>query len=168
MHFSRYVAKVTLVVRDDSLKSTVSQYLVDRVRNSKRIEVLTNTEVVGLHGDDMLRAVTLRNKKAGKEWMVETNWLFLCLGGVPHTEWAKEVGIIRDEAGYLVTGPDLSKDGHHPENWPLDRDPYYLETNMPGVFAAGDVRHNSVKRCASAVGEGAMAVTFIHRYVTNG
>jgi thioredoxin reductase (NADPH) len=141
---------------------------VDRVRNSKRIEVLSNTEVVGLHGDDMLRAVTLRNRKTGDESMVETNWLFLCLGGVPHTEWAKEVGIIRDEAGYLVTGPDLSKDGHHPESWPLDRDPYYLETNIPGVFAAGDVRHNSVKRCASAVGEGAMAVTFIHRYVTNG
>ena len=168
MHFSRYVAKVTLVVRDDSLKNTVSQYLVDRIRNSNRIEVLTNTEVVGLHGDDMLRSMTLRNKKAGQEWMVETNWLFLCLGGVPHTEWAKEVGIIRDDAGYLVTGPDLSKDGHHPENWPLDRDPYYLETNIPGVFAAGDVRHNSVKRCASAVGEGAMAVTFIHRYVSNG
>jgi thioredoxin reductase (NADPH) len=168
MHFSRHVAKVTLVVREDSLKSTVSQYLVDRIRSSQRIEVLTNTEVLALYGDHMLRAIALRNKKTGDEWTAETNWLFLCLGGVPHTEWAKEVGIIRDEAGYLVTGPDLSKNGHYPKDWPLDRDPYYLETNMPGVFAAGDVRHNSVKRCASAVGEGAMAVTFIHRYVTAG
>jgi thioredoxin reductase (NADPH) len=77
------------------------------------------------------------------------------------------VGIVRDEAGYLMTGPDLQTNGHYPPNWPLERDPYYLETNIPGVFAAGDVRHGSVKRCASAVGEGAMAVTFVHRYVSN-
>ena len=87
---------------------------------------------------------------------------------MPHTQWAEEVGVVRDEAGYLVTGPDLMKNGYRPKNWPLDRDPYYMETNMPGVFAAGDVRHNSVKRCASAVGEGAMVVTFVHRYVTSG
>jgi thioredoxin reductase (NADPH) len=168
MHFSRYVQKVTMVVRDDSLKKSVSQYLVDRIRSSSRIEVLLLTEVVALHGDVQLRAITLRNKQTGKEWTEETNWLFLCLGGVPHTHWAEEVGIVRDEAGYLVTGPDLMKNGSRPKNWTLDRDPYYMETNMPGVFAAGDVRHGSVKRCASAVGEGAMAVTFVHRYVTSG
>jgi hypothetical protein len=89
-------------------------------------------------------------------------------GGLRYTQWAEEVGIVRDEAGYLVTGPDLMKNGSRPKNWTLDRDPYYMETNMPGVFAAGDVRHGSVKRCASAVGEGAMAVTFVHRYVTSG
>jgi thioredoxin reductase (NADPH) len=165
MHFSRYVAKVTMVVRDSSLKKTVSQYLIDRISSSPRVEVLLLTEVVGLHGDTGLRAITLRNKQAGQEWTVETSWLFLCLGGVPHTQWADEVGIIRDEAGYLVTGPDLQTNGHHPRNWPLSRDPYYMETNVPGVFAAGDVRHNSVKRCASAVGEGAMAVMFVHRYI---
>ena len=87
---------------------------------------------------------------------------------VPHTEWANDVGIIRDPEGYLMTGPDLLKDGKWPEVWQLDRAPYYLETSVPGVFAAGDVRHGSVKRCASAVGEGAMAVTFVHRYLTNG
>ncbi|MCU1298537.1 MAG: Thioredoxin reductase [Acidobacteriaceae bacterium] len=168
LHFSRYVSKVTMVVRDESLKKSVSQYLIDRVLSSPRIELLTLTGVTALHGDNVLRAITLRNKRTGKEWMEETSWLFLCLGGDPQTRWAVEVGIMRDEAGYLVTGPDLLKNGQRPDNWKLDRDPYYLETNIPGVFAAGDVRHGSVKRCASAVGEGAMAVTFIHRYVMNG
>src|SRR5581483_372504 len=167
-HFARYASNVSLVVRDRSLKKTVSQYLIDRISATRNIEVLTCTEVVALHGDTMLESVTLRNKDTEEERVIKTNWLFLCLGGTPHTDWAIEVGIVRDEAGYLVTGPDLQTDGHRPPNWPLDRDPYYLETNMPGVFAAGDVRHNSVKRCASAVGEGAMAVTFVHRYITNG
>lgn len=168
MHFSRYAAKVTMVVRDDSLKTSVSQYLVDRIRSAPRVEVLLLTEVVELQGDHSLRSITLRNKQTGKEWIEETSWLFLCLGGVPHTQWAVDVGIVRDEAGYLVTGTDLIKNGHRPPNWHLDRDPYYMETNVPGVFAAGDVRHGSVKRCASAVGEGAMAVTFVHRYVARG
>jgi thioredoxin reductase (NADPH) len=168
MHFSRYAAKVTMVVRDDSLKKTVSQYLVDRLRSAPRVEVLLFTEVTALHGDQTLNAITLKNKQTGEEWTEETSWLFLCLGGVPHTQWAVEVGVVRDELGYLVTGPDLMRNGYRPDNWHLDRDPYYMETNMPGVFAAGDVRHGSVKRCASAVGEGAMAVTFVHRYVTSG
>jgi thioredoxin reductase (NADPH) len=168
IHFSRYAGKVTMVVRDNSLKRSVSQYLVDRIRFSPKIEVLLRTEVIALHGEDSLTAITLRSDETGKQWTTQTHWLFLCLGGLPRTKWAEELGIVRDEAGYLVTGPDLMKNGHPPENWPLDRDPYFLETNMPGVFAAGDVRHGSVKRCASAVGEGAMAVTLVHRYVTGG
>lgn len=168
VHFARYTSPVTLVVRDETLKATVSEYLIDRVRSNPRIEVLTRTEVAALEGDEVLRTVTVRNKLTQEERMIETSWLFLCLGGVPHTEWAKEVGIVRDDAGYLVTGPDLSTNGGRPLNWPLDRSPFYLETNMPGVFAAGDVRHGSVKRCASAVGEGAMAVTFAHRYLAAG
>lgn len=168
LHFARYVSHVAMVIRGECLKKTVSQYLVDRIQSNPRIEVLYRTEVVALHGDEVLRAITLRDNETAKESQAETSWLFLCLGGDPRTEWAKEVGIVRDEAGYLVTGPDLLSNGRRPANWNLDRDPYFLETNLPGVFAAGDVRHNSVKRCASAVGEGAMAVTLVHRYVTSG
>ncbi len=168
LHLASFASKVTMVVREDSLKKTVSGYLIDRIRTNPHVEVLLCTEVVAVHGDSILRSITLRNNQTGEQWTADTNWLFLCLGGVPHTDWAEEVGVVRDEAGYLVTGPDLLKNGHRPDNWKLDRDPYYLETNIPGVFAAGDVRHGSVKRLASAVGEGAMAVTFAHRYVTSG
>jgi thioredoxin reductase (NADPH) len=159
MHFARHAAKVSMVVRGDSLKKALSEYLLDRIRSSPNIEVLTHTEVVGLEGDRVLRAITLRNNQTGHKWIERTSWLILCMGGVPHTQWAVEVGIVRDEQGFLVTGPDLVKNGGRPDNWKLDREPYYLETNIPGVFAAGDVRHGSIKRCASAVGEGAMAIS---------
>lgn len=168
LHFSRYAASVKLVVRGDSLKSTLSQYLVERITSSPKIKVLLRTEVVALDGDGVLKRITLRDNSTGREWTENTSWLFLCLGGVPHTQWAAEVGIQRDEGGYLMTGPDLVADGQRPDRWTLDRQPYYLETNIPGVFAAGDVRHNSIKRCASAVGEGAMAVGLIHRYLAGG
>jgi len=168
MHFSRYARAVTMVVRDATLKATVSQYLIDRIYSTPTIEVLTNTEIIGLHGDKALEAVTLRNSVTGTEQTVDAHWLFVCIGGMPRTEWAAELGIVRDEAGYLVTGPDLVNGGRRPPGWPLDRNPYYLETNVPGLFAAGDVRHGSVKRCASAVGEGAMAMSFVHRYLAQG
>src|SRR4029453_3126586 len=155
-------------VRDDNLKSTVSAYLVDRIASVRNVEVLTNTEVVALDGDEILRRVTIRNGRGNAPQTLETRWLIVCIGGLPHTEWAAAAGVIRDEAGYLVTGPGLQQNGQPPQGWPLNRAPYYLETNVPGLFAAGDVRHGSVKRCASAVGEGAMAVTFVHRYLANG
>ena len=98
----------------------------------------------------------------------KNQWLFLCLGGEPQTDWAAGVGILRDQAGYLLTGADLKINGKWPGNWTLDRDPHPMETNVPGVFAAGDVRHGSIKRCASAVGEGAMAVVSVHRYLARG
>ncbi|HWZ13359.1 MAG TPA: FAD-dependent oxidoreductase [Acidobacteriaceae bacterium] len=167
MHFSRYAAKVTMLIRGSGLKETVSQYLVDRIMASPRIEILTHREVIELHGDEVLRAITVINNQTGDREMFETSWVFLCLGGVPHTEWAAEAGIIRDQEQYLVTGPDLKKFGLTREKWPLDREPYYLETSQPGLFAAGDVRHGSVKRCAAAVGDGAMAVTFAYRYLSN-
>jgi thioredoxin reductase (NADPH) len=155
-------------MRGERLNDNVSEYLVDRVTHTPNIEIVPKSMVVALHGDDMLRAVTLRNRETGEERMIETTFLFLCLGGVPNTQWAKEVGIVRDEEGYLVTGPDLRKFSTPGETWKLNREPYYLETSMPGVFAAGDVRHGSIKRVASAVGEGAMAIAFVHRYLSSG
>src|ERR687891_2017399 len=127
LHFARYASTVTMVLRESRLTEFMSEYLAAQIRTSDRIEVLLRTQVVALHGDRVLRAVTLRNDQTGEERIVTTSWLFLCLGGIPHTQWAEEAGIIRDEAGYLVTGPDLLKNGQRPDNWQLNRDPYYLE-----------------------------------------
>ena len=168
MHFARIARTVTIVVRDASLKNTLSQYLLDRITTSPNVRVLTNSEVTALQGDEVLCSIDVTNRTRGEKQTFATRWLFVCIGGAPHTAWAAEVGIARDEAGYLVTGPDLLRDNRLPDGWPVDRNPYYLETNVPGVFAAGDVRHGSIKRYASAVGEGAMAVAFVHRYLAGG
>jgi thioredoxin reductase (NADPH) len=165
MHFAPFARRICIAIRGDSLKSTISQYLVDRINSTPNIKVLPRTEVTALHGNRMLEEITLVDRRSGRQSTVKTHWLFVCIGGVPQTEWATEVGIARDEAGYLVTGPDLVHGHEPPPNWQLDREPFHLETNIPGVFAAGDVRHGSVKRCASAVGEGAMAVALVHRYL---
>jgi thioredoxin reductase (NADPH) len=166
LHFAKSSPQVTLVVRGDSLKS-VSAYLVDGIFAAKNVAVLTQTEVEALEGDRVLDAVVLKNWQTGERRRIETHSLFVCIGGAPRTDWAVEAHVVRDEAGYLVTGPDLLHNGRSPDAWPLDRPPYHLETNVPGLFAAGDVRHGSVKRFASAVGEGAMAVTFVHRYLAD-
>jgi thioredoxin reductase (NADPH) len=155
---------VTIVSLEESLKISLSSYLLDRIETTKNIQVLTNTQATALDGDQVLRGITVTNLKTGESKKLQTRWLFVCIGGELHTQWAIDAGVKRDESGYLITGPDLLHDGQRPERWPLDRDPFYLETNIPGTFAAGDVRHNSVKRCASAVGESAMAVLFVHRY----
>jgi thioredoxin reductase (NADPH) len=168
LHFSRFAKTVTIVAMEDSLNKTMSQYLIDRIQDTANIRVLTSTVVASLNGNEILREITLTNCNTGQQQTFATHWLFVCIGGLPHTNWAVEVGIQRDESGYLITGPDLLLNGASSKSWPLDRNPYYLETNVPGVFAAGDVRHGSVKRCASAVGEGAMAVTFVHRYLSAG
>lgn len=167
MYFAQSANRVCMVVRDASLKRTLSQYLVDRVNSAPNIEVKTCTQVTALAGDETLREVTLTDVRTGQHRNVKTHWLFVCIGGVPQTEWAAQVGIVRDEAGYLVTGPDL-REFEHGLRWPLDRAPLHLETSMPGVFAAGDVRHASIKRVASAVGEGAMCVALVHRYLNGG
>jgi thioredoxin reductase (NADPH) len=167
LHFSPQARKVVMLIRGDGLKQTVSQYLIDRILAAPNIEVLPHREVTELHGERMLEAIMITDNQTGEEEVVKTRWLFLCLGGVPNTEWAAAAGIVRDEQNYLVTGPDLKKYGASVAKWPLARDPFHLETSTPGLFAAGDVRHGSVKRCASAVGEGAMAVTLAHRYLAS-
>jgi thioredoxin reductase (NADPH) len=168
MHFAQAACRVTIVIRGPSLSSTLSQYLVDRIAAAPNITVLSQTEVSALGGDQILRQITLTDRVTGESRSVATNWLFVCIGGEPQTEWAADVGIVRDAGGYLITGSDLLRGRRCPAQWPLDREPYYLETSMPGLFAAGDVRHGSVKRCASAVGEGAMAVALVHRYLASG
>ncbi len=168
MHFSKFANSISMVVRGKGLADTMSRYLCDRIDAAKNIRVLTNSEISSIDGDEILKKVEIKNRKTGEKETIDTKKLFICIGGAPHTDWAEEIGIVRDEAGYLVTGPDLLRDGKSPERWPLNREPYYLETSMPGVFAAGDVRHGSMKRCASAVGEGAMAVAFVHRYLAGG
>lgn len=163
MHFAAHARKISMVIRGESLRSTLSHYLMDRIAAAPNIEVLARTEVTALHGNGTLREITLRDHAAGRDRRMPTCWLFVCIGGDPQTQWAQGIGMVRDESGYIVTGPDLLREGGSMPAWPLDRKPYYLETSIPGVFAVGDVRHNAVRRCAAAAGEGAMAVAFVHR-----
>jgi thioredoxin reductase (NADPH) len=165
MHLAEHAARVTMLVRGPDLASSLSAYLIDRIQGTANVDVRFNVEVTGLEGDTALRRVELKDMASDESAWFDTKRLFVCIGGVPHTEWAKDTAIIRDRQGFLVTGPDLLAEGTPPEQWPLERAPFFLETSVPGSFAAGDVRHNSVKRVASAVGEGAMAVTFAHRFL---
>ncbi|MEM7601156.1 MAG: FAD-dependent oxidoreductase [Verrucomicrobiota bacterium] len=165
MHFSEYADKVVLLVRGSSLKATMSQYLLERVVDHPKIEVWFRSEVTKLEGGEELSSISVLDKESGIEQNLEARRLFVAIGGNPNTDWAKDTAILRDGAGYLVTGPDLLKYEGALSEWPLKRQPYYLETSIPGSFAAGDVRHSSVKRAVTAAGEGAMAITFVHRYL---
>jgi thioredoxin reductase (NADPH) len=165
IHFSHYADKVVMLVRGASLAETLSHYLIKKIEISSNISVVTNCEITGLNGEETLQKITVQDRRDGTTEELDAHWVFVCIGGSPNTEWAKDTPIIRDKAGYLVTGADLCEDGHPPAVWPLERAPFFLETSVPGSFAAGDVRHGSVKRVASGVGEGAMAVTFVHRYL---
>ncbi|MFC5381319.1 FAD-dependent oxidoreductase [Aquipuribacter nitratireducens] len=162
--FSRRAAKVTLLVRGRSLEASMSSYLIDQIAAIDTIEVRTCCEVVEAHGSNHLEAVTLADSAAGSRERVEASHLFVFIEAAPRTDWL-EGTVARDPRGFVLTGPDLVRDGHRPAGWTAQRDPSYLETSVPGVFAAGDVRADSVKRVASAVGEGAMAVTLAHRYL---
>ncbi len=162
--FSTHAAQVTLVVRGDSLERSMSSYLVDQVRARENITVRTCTTVESCEGEGHLRCVTLLDRGTGQREVVETGHLFVFIGAAPLTDWLDD-RVVRDRAGFVVTGPELVVDGRRPDGWDLDRDPYLLESSLPGVFVAGDVRSDSVKRVASAVGEGALAVTLVHRYL---
>jgi thioredoxin reductase (NADPH) len=164
MYFSRYADKVSLLVRGRSLDSSMSRYLIDQIEGVANIEVRTCTEVVGGGGEEHLESLTLRNNATGESETVPASWLFVFIGAAPRTDWLDGC-LDRDRRGFVLTGPDLVVDGRRPAGWSLDRDPYHLEASVPGVFVAGDVRADSVKRVASAVGEGAMAVTLVHRYL---
>ena len=164
MYFARYAGRVVLLVRGKSLDSSMSRYLIDQIERVPNIEVRTCTEVVEGTGGEHLELLTLRNNLTGETETVPASWLFVFIGAAPRTNWLDGC-LDRDPRGFVLTGPDLVVDGHRPPGWTLDRDPYHLEASVPGVFVAGDVRAESVKRVASAVGEGAMAVTLVHRYL---
>lgn len=164
-YFSGFADKVYMVIRKSNLAETLSDYLVKRVTHIPNIEILYNSEVKELEGDNILKRIKIVNSKTGEHTWHDTGKLFICIGGKPNTEWAAQTSIIRDINGYLITGTDLFSHKDFESCWQQDRPPYYLETSMPGSFAAGDVRLNSVKRVAAAVGEGAMAVTMVHKYL---
>ena len=165
MHFSKYAKTVTLVVRGDSLSKSMSQYLIHQIHETNNIHVLLNSKVTEVRGENRLEFITVKNTQAGQAQTFPSHGLYIFIGAVPHTDVL--VGLIeRDANGFVLTGPDLIHGGReHPQGWTIKRQPYLLETNVPGIFAAGDVRHGSMKRVAASVGEGSIAVQLIHQYL---
>jgi thioredoxin reductase (NADPH) len=161
---SRHARRVTLLVRAGGLERSMSYYLIRQIRETPNIQVRTHTQVVGAAGREHLERISLCDTRAGAVEEVAASYLFVFIGAAPCTEWLDGV-VERDPRGFVLTGPDLLAGGERPKGWTLDRDPYYLEGSVPGIFAAGDARANSVKRVASAVGEGAMAIQLVHRYL---
>ncbi len=164
IHLAKYAASVTMVVRGPDLSSSMSEYLVTEISTTANIQVRLCTEVVGGAGRGSLETLTLQGTRDGDPEVVAAAALFLMIGAEPHTQWLAG-SVQRDTAGFILTGRDLDQAGEPPAGWPLERSPLLLETSMPGVFAAGDVRHRSIKRVASAVGEGAIAIQLVHEYL---
>jgi thioredoxin reductase (NADPH) len=165
MYFSKYCRSVTMLIRGSSLNDTMSQYLQDQIAATENIQVRTRVNVVGAQGETSLEAITIHNTDTGEDETLPAGALFVFIGAAPRTEWVADM-LKRDPQGFILSGPDLPRapDTKRPVGWMLDREPLLLETSMPGVFVAGDVRHGSVKRVASAVGEGAMAVQLVHQF----
>ncbi|MEZ0094844.1 FAD-dependent oxidoreductase [Streptacidiphilus sp. EB129] len=164
MFLARGARSVTLLVRGPSVAASMSHYLLQRVEDAPTVSVRTDTVVAAVHGKEHLEGLTLRDTVSGKTEEVDAQWMFVFIGAAPMTDWLDGT-VTRDAHGFIPTGPDLTADGRPPAGWALDRPPYHLETNVPGVFVAGDARAESAKRVASAVGEGAMAVMLVHRYL---
>jgi thioredoxin reductase (NADPH) len=165
MNFARYAERVVMLVRRDSLSSTMSQYLIDQIKETPNIQVWAHASVAEAHGETHLEEISVLCSNTNKVERVPASAMFIFIGALPRTDWLGDL-VERDERGFLLTGPDLIRDGQRPKGWTLDRDPFLLETNVPGLFAVGDVRHGSVKRVASGVGEGSVAVQFIHQYLS--
>ncbi|MBD2463132.1 FAD-dependent oxidoreductase [Oscillatoria sp. FACHB-1407] len=164
MHFSKYASEVVMLVRSPLTKS-MSQYLIDQIEATPNIRVCTGCVVEEVKGTTNLEALVVKNLNTGERDTVNATSLFIFIGAMPQTDWLDGT-VERDEKGFILTGPDLIREGKPPKGWNLDRPPFLLETSVPGIFAAGDVRYNSVKRVASGVGEGAIAVQFVHRYLS--
>ena len=164
MHFARYARRVTILCRGSDISATMSRYLVNQIGDLDNVSVLTRTQVRGVAGAERLETITIAC--GDDERTMPAGALFVFIGAEPRTDWLGNA-VARDEHGFVLTGPDLPRRDGRPKGWPLDREPFLLETSMPGVFAAGDVRADSIKRCASAVGEGAMAVRLVHQYLAD-
>ncbi len=164
LFFARYASTVTMIVRASSLNKAMSSYLVERINATENIKVLTETEICGVSGEDKLEKVVLKSLPEKRVYEQDTSAVFIFIGAAPRTDMLK--GIIEtDDKGYILTGPELPRKNNVVVGWELDRDPFLLETNIPGVFAAGDVRSGSGKRVAAAVGEGSAAVGMVHKYL---
>jgi thioredoxin reductase (NADPH) len=166
VYFSTYARSVTMLVRGESLSSSMSQYLIDRIHETPNITVRTCCEVMEAHGDDHLEKITIVDRESGERETLPAFSLFIFIGAKPCTDWL-DGQLACDERGFILSGPDLPRDGHGKRvvGWTADREPYLLESSVPGIFVAGDARHGSVKRVASGVGEGAIAVSFVHQYL---
>jgi thioredoxin reductase (NADPH) len=162
LNLARYAKRVVLLVRGETLEASMSRYLIDKITKAANIEVRCRTEVVGCRGDGHLEGLTLADRASGRVEEVLAGWLFIFVGAIPRTDWLGD-SVVRDALGFVVTGPELVAQ----DRWSLRRPPYALETSLPGVFAAGDVRLDSMKRVASAVGEGAMSIYLVHRYLAS-
>ena len=165
MNFANFGCRVVMLVRGDSLSRTMSQYLIDQIQRTPNIQLWNHASIAEVHGDKHLEEISVLCSDTNKIERVPANAMFIFIGAMPRTDWLADV-LERDDRGFILTGPDLLWDGSRPKGWTLDRDPFLLETNIPGLFAVGDVRHGSVKRVASGVGEGSVAVQFIHQYLS--
>ena len=164
MFFSRYASKVTMLVRGSGLSKGMSQYLIDQIDSTENIEVRLRTSVTELKGNERLEGLVIQNNDTGEKETVSASALFAFIGAKPHTDFVADV-VERNRAGFILTGADLIRNGRKPKNWRLKRDPFLLETNVPGIFAVGDVRQGAIRRVASAVGQGSPAVSFVHQYL---
>ena len=165
MNFAKYADRVVMLVRGTSLASTMSQYLIDQIEKTPNIQLWAHASVAEVHGDTHLEEISVLCSDTNKIERVPASAMFIFIGALPRTDWLTDL-VERDERGFILTGPDLIRDGQRPKGWTIDRDPFLLETNVPGIFAVGDVRHGSIKRVASGVGEGSVAVQFIHQYLS--
>jgi len=165
MNFAKYAERVVILVRGTSLSATMSKYLIDQIEQTPNIQLWTHASIAEVHGEVHLEEISVLCSDTNKTERVPASALFIFIGALPRTDWLGRT-VERDERGFILTGPDLIRAGDRPKGWTLERDPYLLETNIPGIFAVGDVRHGSVKRVASGVGEGSVAVQFIHQYLS--
>lgn len=165
INFAKFADKVVILVRGDGLAATMSQYLIDQIQRTANIQLWTRASVKEVHGEKRLEEISILCSDTNKVERVPATSMFIFIGALPQTDWLADL-VERDDRGFVLTGPDLIREGQRPKGWALDRDPFLLETNVPGIFAVGDVRHGSVKRVASGVGEGSVAVQFIHQYLS--